>query len=52
MKKEHQEGKLPYARPSIELSDFMVESGIATSFTGNEDTTARDFTVIGTWEEQ
>lgn len=49
MKKEYQEGKLPYARPSIELSDFMVESGIATSFTTDQN--AIDLTVIGTWEE-
>lgn len=51
MRKENQEGKLPYVRPSLELDDFMVESGIATSFTG-KDQTAVDFTVIGTWEEQ
>lgn len=52
MKKEYQKGKFPYASPSIETSDFAVESGIAVSFTGEPDQTAVDFTVIGSWEAE
>jgi len=50
MKRENQEGKFPYVSPSVETTSF--ESGIAVSFTGEQDQTAIDFTVIGSWEAE
>lgn len=52
MNNSNLQGRLPYAKPSIEVSDFMVESGIAVSFAGEDSKTAVDFTVAGSWEEQ
>ena len=52
MKRENQEGKFPYVSPSVETTSFAVESGIAVSFTGEQDQTAIDFTVIGSWEAE
>ncbi len=51
MKKDYQMGKLPYASPTVELSDFAVEAGIATSFQG-DDSTSTDFDVNDYWTEQ
>ena len=52
MKRENQEGKFPYVSPSVETTSFAVESGIAVSFTGEQDQTAIDFNVIGSWEAE
>lgn len=41
-----------YEKPSLEVSDLTVESGIAVSFAGDDSKTAVDFTVAGSWEEQ
>lgn len=53
MKRENQEGKLPYVSPSIETTGFAVESGIAISaFEGDPNQTAIDFTVIDSWNAE
>lgn len=49
MRNKNDEGKLPYVSPTVEVDNFTVESGIATSFNNNQN--AVDFTVVGSWRE-
>lgn len=52
MNKENSQGRTAYLRPEIETNDFMVESGIAASFSsGIGESTSIDYSVVGEWDE-
>lgn len=52
MKQEFKSGKLPYTAPEAEVMDLRVESGIATSFTGEEGGSIENGKITDYWDDQ
>lgn len=51
MKQEFKSGKLPYSAPEAEVMDLRVESGIATSFTGEGDASIESSEITDFWKD-